>query len=184
MKTQTNYRPRKKTQPPAEPPALDVGISIGQATALLASRCKPEWENERAYKNKVRGRIDYAIERHKLVVRDKKIRFGDFIEWARQEADWSVGLADISVGVDHPLNCNLRPSSSFQATLTLLPNSLSDCQDALSEAMARIKNLEQEISVYQRFCAEYLPCIETGLKLRRRRHLIPNVQNFCRGVAG
>ena len=168
---------------------MDDGITIDEATAWVESHFNLEGEDERSYKNKVRGRINYAIEQDELILKDDQIRFGDFIEWAREKrwdrekAKCSSGLAGISLAVDHQLRSDLRSSSSFQAALTLLPNSLSDCQDALSEAMARIKVLEQEISQYQSFCAEYLPCIETGLKVRKRRHLIPNVQNFCRRVA-
>ena len=106
MKTRTNYRPRKKTQPPAKLPALDDGITIDSATALVESHFNLKGDAERSFKNKVRQRINYAIKHHKLILKDDQIRYGDFIEWAR-EKNWcgekgkcSSGLAGISMAVD------------------------------------------------------------------------------------
>lgn len=184
MKTQTHYRPKRRTKPPASLPSLADVISVGQAAALIASLCKPDWENERSYKNKVRTRINYAIQKQKLHSEDlAKVVFVDFITWAQQQRDWSTGLASLPIAIDHPLKTTLQASSTLQAQLTTLPNRLDECQAALSEAMARIRRLERELDEYRTFCAEYFPCIETGLKTRKQKHLIQGVQNFCLGVA-
>lgn len=181
-KVKTNFR-TKKTVVPSPLPALDDRISLSSAIATIAFWCNPAGRDERGYKKRVRQRISEAFKQGRLSRNAEGIRFGELIEWARQKKDWSIGMNANPIALDHPLEGTIRNSASLNAELSSLPHTLHDCQNALQEAQQKLVVLEQELNSYREFCSEFLPMIETGLKVRKQKHRITYVQKFCRRVA-
>jgi hypothetical protein len=155
----TNYKPRKKTCPPEAIPPADGWISRSEAIALIAKHCNPPHDPTRAFKNKVAGRIKYAVGRKQLAAVDGGFVFGDLMGWAKGKKAWREGLkAFPQRNIAHI--SGFLPSVFGQAQAHALPPTLEDCRQ-------RIIELETQVAAMEARLEEQRPYANIGRKLKR-----------------
>jgi hypothetical protein len=157
----TNFKPRKKTCPPEAVPPADGWIARSEAIALIAKHCNPPHETPRAFKNKVAGRINYAVGRKQLAAVDGGFVFGDLMGWAKGKNAWREGLEAFPQRNIAHIRATL-PSVFGQAQAHALPPTLEDCHHRIIELETHVATLEARLE-------EQRPYAEIGRKLKRPR---------------
>jgi len=164
----TRYKPKPETLPPDNIPEPDDLIGISIAVAFLAARCRPKYENARAFKNKVNQRLRYAIKNGHLADQGGFVLFEDLITWARTKK-FEGGLADIRLPVKGSVSADLPPMQG-EIRGVCLPVTIEESHEALLAADQRIAALERELDLADRTLQEQRPYVETGWRVRQLKH--------------
>lgn len=156
---------RKKTL--ARPPKAhkpDDLITQSEAIALLADRDRRQFDSDRVRKARMRARIKYAVDNGVLIETLSKSKkcyvYGRIVAWA--QGSWPGKYDDLeairapSVGsVNGVLRRLTGNSSAYQ-----IPETLSECQAQLAQAMERIFSLLSDLEVARRAADRLRPDAE------------------------
>jgi len=165
----TRYKPKPETLPPDNIPEPDDLIGISIAVAFLAARCRPKYENARAFKNKVTQQLRYAIKNGYIAEQGDFVLFGDLITWARTKK-FEGGLADIRLPVKGSVTADLLPMEG-EIRGACLPVTIEECHEVLLAADQRIAALERKLDLAYRTLEAQRPFVETGRRVRRLKPL-------------
>jgi hypothetical protein len=155
----TPYKPRKRVNSPEKTLNVRDIISRGEAASFISEHTKPTYENRRAFRNKVAGRITSAVEAGRLTIVEDGLIFGDLMAWAKGIAEWSAGLDKFPHNVIGCVSAAMPTiTGSFQGHS--LPASLDACHQRLIEVETRLIAAEDELAVL-------LPLAKIGRKMKR-----------------
>lgn len=125
-------------------PSPDAIVPKRDAIGYLAARVALPNDNVRSARNRVRQRVDRAINRGDLRARERdSIVFGEFVTWARSVPEWSSALEGVPGTV-------IAPASSIQTAARFgtprsygAPADDENLRAAYRRAQERIHELEQ-----------------------------------------
>lgn len=162
---------------PKAPPDEDPIISISEAIEHLTKvDCQlRRFERKSSVRNKISLRVKYAIRKQQLPLVDGKIKYYEFLHWARNTEDrWDKAFG--ARGRIFIENAKGGASVGGDSEGSFFPARLETCLEALHDAHARIKALQDEISAkdetlnrQQKLIDKYERRIEVGRASAKKR---------------
>lgn len=141
--------------------------SFREMAKLLAERVRPEGESPRATVDKVRKRLDYALDHGELkwaLPSQQLLSTQKVVIWARKK--WPDQFGDI------PIRQDVSVSDGFvvrgESEPLTLPGDLSECQQALLSAYRSNSFLRMALAIAQAEAARLRPLAEKYEEIRRK----------------
>lgn len=168
----TEYKKKATTSSNCEIPDASKLLTTAEAGTFLTTLCKPRYETTRQFKNKITGRIRYAIDKGHIRTDISQIKFSDLIDWARTKSSLAKGLTEICIPVTGTMSVSLQPLA-VQIRVIQMPDTIAACHQLIQEADNRIAELETQLTILERQIEEQRPFVETGRLVRRKKKKAP-----------
>ena len=141
--------------------------SFREMAKLLAERVRPDGESPRATVDKVRKRLDYALDHGELkwaLPSQQLLATQEVLVWARRK--WPNEFGGIPIRQDVTVNENIALQGRPEA-LTL-PGDLNDCHQDLLAANRLISLLRLTLAMSHREVARLRPAAEKYEEIRKK----------------
>lgn len=137
-------------------PSLDSIVDRKFATQYLAERLPKPYDNLRNLRHRIGQKIKTAIENGTLRSVNGQYSFGELATWARSRKDFARAFADVvspNTGSVHMM----APAGRMQGLAFSVPQSLPDCQAALTKAYRELNTVREENIMLRATVAELTP---------------------------
>jgi len=149
-------------------PDINDGVDIKFAARFIAERNHRSAEKLFLVTDKVKKRLDYAINHGKLSLQgDGKLVFGELMAWACAIPEWSAGLA----GMPRAFNVigGVAPGGFGTVSIFLTPPTYEECARALCELDRKYRALSLVNAQMQAELEMLRPIAEADKRTRAKR---------------